>query len=149
MGAGLEHRVKPEDLAAEVRDACLGMRVAHLHRVVSRSYDQELRNVGLSRPQLEVLAQLILAEGPVKPAALAGMLMVERSTLNRNLALMQKHEWIAVTETSATGRAMSVTITDAGREAFTRAGAAWRSAQAEVVKMLGADAASTIDEWLG
>jgi hypothetical protein len=54
-----------------------------------------------------------------------------------------------VAETSATGRAMSVSITDTGISAFTSANTAWRRAQAGAAKMLGPAAASTLDQWLG
>jgi DNA-binding MarR family transcriptional regulator len=138
-----------DDLAAEVADACLGMRVARLHRVIARRYEQALQTAGLSQPQMEVLASLIIAAGPVRPAALAARLMLERSTLSRNLALMQKKGWVAVAETSATGRAMSVTVTNAGAAAFTSADSAWRRAQADTARMLGPDAAPTLDQWLG
>jgi DNA-binding MarR family transcriptional regulator len=138
-----------DDLAAEVAGACLGMRVARLHRVIARRYEQALQTAGLTQPQMEVLASLLIAAGPVRPAALATRLMLERSTLSRNLALMQKKGWVAVAETSATGRTMSVTITDAGRAAFTSAGTAWRRAQAGAARMLGPDAAPTLDQWLG
>ncbi|HEX4661497.1 MAG TPA: MarR family winged helix-turn-helix transcriptional regulator [Streptosporangiaceae bacterium] len=138
-----------DDLAVEVAGSCLGMRVARLHRVVARLYEQELQTAGLTQPQMEIFASLIIAEVPVKPAALAARLMLERSTISRNLALMQKRGWVAAAETSATGRAMSVTITDVGIAAFTGAGTAWRRAQADAVRMLGPDAASTLDQWLG
>jgi DNA-binding MarR family transcriptional regulator len=137
------------DLAAEVGGSCLGMRVARLHRVVTRCYEQALQTVGLSQPQMEVLTCLVTAPGPVRPAALATQLMLERSTMSRNLAIMQKNGWIAPVETSATGRAMSVAITEAGVAAFTRAGSAWRRAQADAVKMLGPDVAPTLNGWLG
>ena len=136
-------------LAAEVAGACLGMRVARLHRVVARLYEQTLQTAGLTQPQMEVLASLISAAGPVRPTALAARLMLERSTISRNLALMQKKGWVAVAETSATGRAMSVTITDAGIAAFTGAGTAWRRAQADAARMLGPDATPMLDQWLG
>ena len=98
---------------------------------------------------MEVLTSLIGAAGPVRPAALAARLMLERSTVSRNVALMRDRGWVAVTETSATGRAMSVTITDADITAFTSAGTAWRRAQADAAMMLGPDAASILDQWLG
>jgi DNA-binding MarR family transcriptional regulator len=145
----MEQHTIADDLAAEVRGACLGMRVARLHRVIARCYEQALQTAGLTQPQLEVLTILISAAGPVRPAALAGRLMLERSTVSRNLALMQTRGWIAVTETSATGRAMAVTITDTGLAAFTGASTAWRRAQADAAKMLGPDAALMLDQWLG
>jgi DNA-binding MarR family transcriptional regulator len=145
----MEQHAIADDLAAEVGSACLGMRVARLHRVVARLYEQALQTAGLTQPQMEVLASLISAAGPVRPAALAARLMLERSTINRNLALMQNRGWVAVAETSATGRAMSVTITDTGITAFTSAVTAWRRAQADAARMLGPDAASMLDQWLG
>jgi hypothetical protein len=44
---------------------------------------------------------------------------------------------------------MSVTITNAGAAAFTSADSAWRRAQADTARMLGPDAAPTLDQWLG
>jgi DNA-binding MarR family transcriptional regulator len=137
-----------DDLAEEVRSACLGMRVARLHRIVARVYEQALQRVGLSLPQMEILTTLIKAGRPVKPAALAARLMLERSTVSRNLALMEKRGWVTVVETSPTGRTMSVTIADTGVAAFTSAITAWRSAQTCAATMLGPAAASMLDQWL-
>ena len=75
--------------------------------------------------------------------------MLERSTVNRNLALMKERGWVTTARTSPTGRAMSVAITGTGVSAFTGASAAWRSAQASAAAMLGPAAASTLDQWLG
>jgi hypothetical protein len=47
----MEQHTIADDLAAEVRDACLGMRVARLHRVVARLYEQALQTGGLTQPQ--------------------------------------------------------------------------------------------------
>jgi DNA-binding MarR family transcriptional regulator len=143
-----EQHAIARDLAEEVSGACLGMRVARLHRIVARLYEQALQTVGLSLPQMEILAELIGAAGPVRPAALAARLMLERSTVSRNLALMQKRGWVTVVETSPTGRAMSVTIADTGVAAFTSASTAWRHAQTSAATMLGPAAASMLDQWL-
>ena len=144
----MEQHTIADDLAAEVGGACLGMRVARLHRIVARVYEQALQTVGLSLPQMEILTVLITAAGPVRQAALAAKLMAERSTVSRNLALMQKRGWVTVAETSPTGRAMSVTITGTGEAAFTRASTAWHSAQITAARILGPDATAVLDQWL-
>ena len=144
----MEQRTIADDLAEEVRDACLGMRVSRLHRVIARVYEQELQTAGLSLPQMEILTVLVTAAGPVRQATLAAKLRAERSTVSRNLALMQKRGWVTVAETSPTGRAMSVTITGTGEAAFTSASTAWRSAQTTAAGILGADAVSVLDQWL-
>ena len=146
--APIEQHAIAYDLAEEVRSTCLGMRVARLHRIVARVYEQALQTVGLSLPQMEILTTLISATGAVRPTALAGSLMLERSTVSRNLALMKERGWVTAVETSPTGRAMSVTITDTGVAAFTRANAAWRSAQTSAAAILGPAAASLLDRWL-
>jgi DNA-binding MarR family transcriptional regulator len=97
---------------------------------------------------MEILTALISATGPVRPTALADTLMLERSTVSRNLALMKERGWVTVRETSPTGRAMSVTITDTGVDAFTSANNAWRNAQTKAAAMLGTAAASMLDQWL-
>jgi DNA-binding MarR family transcriptional regulator len=145
----MEQHVIAGDLAEEVGSACLGMRVARLHRVISRLYEQALQTAGLTQPQMEILTVLISAGGPVRPSDLGARLMLERSTVSRNLALMQNRGWVTVAETSPTGRAMSVTVADAGVAAFTSASTTWRSAQASAERMLGPAAASTLDQWLG
>src|SRR5260370_15409664 len=97
---------------------------------------------------MEILTVLITATGPVRQAALATKLMAERSTVSRNLALMQKRGWVTAAEISPTGRAMSVTITCTGVAAFTRASTASRSAQTTAASILGPDATSVLDQWL-
>lgn len=145
----MDQRAVATGLAAEISRSCLGTRVARLHRLVTRSYEQALQEAGLSQPQLEVLACLVNVAGPIRPSALATMLVLDRSSVSRNLALMQKNGWVGAVETSATGRAMSVTITDAGVAVFAGAGAAWRRAQADMAGMLGPEAAAILDTWLG
>ena len=144
----MEQGTIADDLAEEVRNACLGMRVSRLHRVIARVYEQELQTAGLSLPQMEILTVLVTAAGPVRQATLAAKLRAERSTVSRNLALMQKRGWVSVAETSPTGRAVSVTITGTGAAAFTSASTAWRSAQTTAAGILGADTVSVLDQWL-
>src|SRR5260370_37260508 len=103
----MEQHTIADDLAAEVGGACLGMRVARLHRVVARLYEQALQTAGLTQPQMEVLACLISAAGPARPAARAARLMLERSTISRNRPLMQNRGWVARTGTSAPGPGMT------------------------------------------
>jgi DNA-binding MarR family transcriptional regulator len=144
----MEQHTVAEDLAEEVRSACLGMRVSRLHRVVARVYEHALQTAGLSLPQMEILTVLIGATGPVRPTALAARLMLERSTVSRNLALMQNRGWVTVAEISPAGRVMSVTVTGTGVAAYTNASSAWHGAQATAAQMLGPAAASMLDQWL-
>jgi len=134
------------DLAVAMRDGCRGVRISRLHRLVARHFDQALRPLGLTLPQLEVLAVLMM-RGPLKPTGLANALAVERSTISRNLSVMQQRGWVTL-ESSPSGRAVSVALTQEGIAALAHATPAWTEAQAHLVNLVGADASSTIDSWL-
>lgn len=136
------------DLAREIRAGCVGMRVGRLHRIVARRFDQSLRPLGLTLPQLEALSALTLTGHPVRPGALADYLAVERLTMSRNLAVLEDRGWARTAGRSPTGRSMTFEITGPGTEILARAGAAWREAQAAVTALLGADAPARLDTWL-
>ncbi len=97
---------------------------------------------------MEILSALTIMERPVKPAYLAHKLSVERSTMSRNLSLMEAKGLVATTESSASGRSLAVAITQLGSKTLVRAGAAWAEAQGEVNARIGAEAAAVIDAWI-
>jgi DNA-binding MarR family transcriptional regulator len=142
----MQHHAAAKDLAEAMREGCLGVRIGRLHRVVARRFDQALRPLGLSLPQLEVLG-VLMVRGPLKPTAVAEALAVERSTISRNLSLMERKGWVA-RESSPSGRANSVAITEQGISVLASAREAWADAQAYVVELLGSDSPATIDSWL-
>jgi DNA-binding MarR family transcriptional regulator len=88
-----------------------------------------------------------MLRGPLKPTAVAEALAVERSTISRNLSLMEQNGWIMV-ESSPSRRAVSVALTDKGMAILAEARTAWAPAQTHVVDLLGSDSPATIDAWL-
>ena len=139
---------RANELAVAMQAGCLGTRVGRLQRLVARRFDQELRPLGLSVPQLEVLSALMLCAAPVKPSDLAGWLCIERSTMSRNLGLLEQRGLVKTSETSPTGRSLRVEITAAGTDALAEAEGAWSAAQHAVRDIVGDDAASILDTWL-
>jgi DNA-binding MarR family transcriptional regulator len=108
-------------IAKIMGEQCVAVRIGRLHRLVARRFEQGLAPLDLTLPRLELLAWLTLAGGPVRPATLADRLAVERSTMSRNLARLEKRSWVQIAERSPMGRSMTVVITDAGREMLIRA----------------------------
>jgi DNA-binding MarR family transcriptional regulator len=98
---------------------------------------------------MEILSALTLIAEPVKPSVLADILNMERSTMSRNLAAMEDRGWVTPKETSATGRSMTVVITELGSAILGSSEDAWSDAQAELVEAMGSDSTGTIDAWLG
>jgi DNA-binding MarR family transcriptional regulator len=149
MEVYMQHKkLSPLDLAQQMGESCIGVRVGRLHRLVARHYENALRPLGLSLPQLEVLTGLTLLNRPVKPADIAEWLGIERSTMSRNLAIMQDNGWVVVTETSPTGRSMAVTLSPRGKAKLVEAQQAWNQAQRAVLEVLDPSVVATLDDWL-
>lgn len=145
----MQHDAQASRLAGAMREQCLGVRVGRVHRLVSRAYENALRPVGLSLPQMEVLTTLTVVARPIRPTELADLLAIDRSTMSRNLSLLERNGWVETADTSPTGRSLSVRITDAGTTQLAAAEKAWRHAQQTVLSALGPDALPTLDSWLG
>jgi DNA-binding MarR family transcriptional regulator len=90
----------------------------------------------------------VTSAAPVRPSDLAGWLSVERSTMSRNLALLEQRGLVKTGETSPTGRSLRVGITPAGIDALAEAQGAWSTAQGALRDVVGDDAASILDAWL-
>jgi DNA-binding MarR family transcriptional regulator len=144
----MQHNAAVGALAATMDAHCLGTRVGQLHRLVTREFEQALRPVGLTLPQLEILVALVVAGGVAKPALLAERLGLERSTISRNIALLHDRGWTAPGARSPSGRAMTVAITDEGVAAISAADQAWAAAQHTVAARLGPRAVATLNGWL-
>ncbi len=97
---------------------------------------------------MEILSALTIMERPVKPAYVADKLSVERSTMSRNLTLMETKGLVTTATRSASGRSLAVTITDDGLKTLASARAAWEQAQHALISDLGDTAPATLDAWM-
>ena len=114
---------------------CLAARQAA--RKITRLYDSCMQPSGIRATQFTILSQLML-RGEMPVGRLAGLLGMERTTLTRNLALLEAERWIS-TKPGEDPRARMIAITAQGRGTVRRSFPYWSKAQAEVGKLLGAD----------
>src|SRR4051794_36583855 len=114
---------------------CLASRQAA--RKITRLYDSHMQESGLRATQFTILSQLML-RGEMPVGRLAGLLGVERTTLTRNLALLETQKWIS-TRPGEDSRARLIAITAQGRGVVRRGFPYWAKAQAAAGKLLGAD----------
>jgi len=122
-------------IARDIAEHCIARRVRQQARVISRIYDEQLRPHGVNASQVNMLVALALL-GEVQPAQLARQLQLEKSTLSRNLARMQKRGWIRVETSDDDARRQRVSLTPAGRTTLRAAHPAWQAAQAAVKRTL-------------
>ena len=114
------------DLAATKECLCLAAR--RRARAITRFYDERLRPHGLRATQFSVLAALSL-KGPTPVRELAELLDLERTTLTRSAALLQRKGWVAIASSPDT-RERRLELTTSGRRQLEAALPAWAEAQA-------------------
>lgn len=110
---------------------------AGLRAPITRLYDDSLRPSGLKATQYSVL-MATHAIGPIPLTKLANMTVTDRSTLTRNLNILEKKGFIRITA-GEDRRERLVAITDIGREVLISAVPLWELAQARIEKGLGKD----------
>jgi DNA-binding MarR family transcriptional regulator len=129
-------------LAAEALDGCVATRLRLATRVVTRVYDDALRPLGLTVPQLALLA-LAADRGALRQAEVRAALQLDDSTLSRNLERMRANGWLEEAP-EADARVHTHRLTTAGAALFERAVPAWRAAQARAHEILGGPAVRAI-----
>jgi DNA-binding MarR family transcriptional regulator len=122
--------IAPTELAERLAGECIAFRVRVLNRVITNLYDAVLKPFGITVNQTTILAMLTLA-GEVTPGEIGRELVMEKSTVSRNLERMRKNGWI---ETGAQG----IRVTGAGQALFTSLHPAWEEAQTNAEGLLGA-----------
>jgi DNA-binding MarR family transcriptional regulator len=114
---------------------CLASRQAA--RKITRLYDSFMQGSGVRATQFTILSQLML-RGEMPIGKLASILGMERTTLTRNLTLLEQQKWISI-KAGDDPRSRMIGITAQGRGMVRRGFPYWSKAQAQVGKMLGAD----------
>ena len=128
----------PASSAPPAPRGCTSLKLRQLARRVGRDYDAVIvPATGLKTTQYSLLGHLA-SLGPVRPADLAGRLLVEPSTLTRNLQPLIARGWVR-NERGPDQRSRLIVLTDAGRAQHTDARRAWKSAQAALTARLGVD----------
>lgn len=129
--------VKPPDkaLCAEAASVCACFNLRKAARAVTKIFDEALQPTGLRSTQFVTLLSVRLHQ-PVSLPALAKELVIDRSTLTRNLAVLQKDGFLE--STSPNGKRSRVfRLTDDGVQALTEGIPLWEKMQSRFVTQYG------------
>ncbi len=107
---------------------CLALRQAARH--VTQFYDQWLASSGLRTTQYSILSKLN-RKGPMTINALAGALVMDRTTLGRNILPLQRDGLIAAGIGQTDRRSKELRVTSAGAARLRTAFKVWTQAQAQ------------------
>jgi len=113
---------------------CLAIRQAA--RRVTQFYDQFLAPVGLRTTQFSILAKLRLL-GPMTINALADELVMDRTTLGRNILPLERESLISIVPGRTDRRSKELQLTNAGVERLRAARKGWKEAQTRFATAFG------------
>jgi DNA-binding MarR family transcriptional regulator len=122
-----------KELAAVQGCACANIR--RTDRAITQFYDEALAPSGLHTTQFTLLATLAQT-APIMINRLAEIMVMDRTTLTRNLRPLTKQGLVRVEE-GEDRRAHLVLLTPEGEQALLRAFPLWKEAQAHIVDALG------------
>ena len=112
---------------------CFNLRKAT--RVVQNLFDEAFRTIGLKGTQFTVLSH-IFSYGPITLTKLADLMLLDRTTLARNLAPLERKGFIEINPGSDL-RTRYIDITEKGRNLLSRALPLWEKTQERIKNRLG------------
>jgi DNA-binding MarR family transcriptional regulator len=120
---------------------CFAVRSAARH--VSQFYDQLLMPIGLRTTQFSILVKL-KKRGPQTINALAEQMVMDRTTLGRNILPLERDGLIEVRPVPSDRRAKELHLTNAGEKRLQAALKAWAQAQTQFEATFGTKRAAEL-----
>lgn len=124
---------------------CLAIRQAARH--VTQFYDQLFAPTGLRATQFAILSRL-RRDGPMSINALAALLVMDRTTLGRNILPLQRDGLIEMRASPADRRRRELRLTDAGHDRHRAGIESWEAAQRRFNAVFGDERAAALRDLL-
>jgi DNA-binding MarR family transcriptional regulator len=125
----------PADARPRIEECnCLAIRQAARH--ITQFYDRFLASAGLRTTQFSILAKLRRL-GPMTINALAADLVMDRTTLGRNVLPLERDGLVASEQGRTDRRSKELRLTEAGAERLRTAVAGWTEAQTRFEAVFG------------
>jgi len=105
-------------------------------RKITQFYENNLREAGIKPTQFSILATLANT-GPIQLTQLADRLVLERTSLTRNLNVLERNTWIDIQPGEEDLRQRVVSLTRNGYKQLDCAIPYWQKAQKAIAKDMG------------
>lgn len=126
---------RPHTAATQIASQCLAVRARLVSRALTAVFEEELAPLAITASQFNVLV-LLTKLGPTRVADIGERLALEKSTLSRNAARMQKRGWLD-SRPAREGRGRELFVTPAGEALLLEARPRWARAQKRAEALLG------------
>jgi len=124
------------DACRQAVDVCACFHFRKASRAVTQLFDETLAPSGLRSTQLVILVHISITETPTV-LNLAADLVMDRSTLARNLKPLEKQRLIKIVPGKKDRRTRLISLTARGRKTLLSALPLWQEAQTRFVGRLG------------
>jgi DNA-binding MarR family transcriptional regulator len=111
---------------------CFNLRKAT--RAITQLFDEAMQPAGLRATQFTILAALSFS-GPVPITHLSNRLVMDRTTLTRNLKPLQSSGWVSLVP-GEDRRVKTLSLTGKGEKTLKKALPYWKKAQSTVIKRM-------------
>ncbi|GAA6135847.1 MarR family winged helix-turn-helix transcriptional regulator [Oceaniserpentilla sp. 4NH20-0058] len=115
---------------------CYNLKLRQASRVLTSHYDAYLRDDGLTVTQFSILRSLWYLKS-TSQKDLQEVLVLQQTTLTRNLKPLLRDGYIQITPSAADGRIKLVSLTDTGKTLFQSSRKKWKKAQESLSNQLG------------
>lgn len=137
MSAAIENRKEPE--------ACINLSLKKADRIINSVYNRHLSECGLSASQFSTL-RVINFVGMCSSQVIQDILILDQTTLSRNLKKMVSDGLIGVKEDKNDRRRRLLSLTAKGKTLCDAGEKRWNEAQTEIKSVLGERMASMVIE---
>ncbi len=124
-------------MSEQALDTCICIDVRTAARRLTDMYDRALSPSGISVSQFSQLYNIQRLGNPTQKA-LSDATGLDRSTLGRNLRVLEKQGLVSI-QPGEDARTKNITITKAGKAAFGKAAPLWVEVQQDLTNTIGRD----------
>jgi DNA-binding MarR family transcriptional regulator len=135
MGFNVSDEEYLKQLSKRTGNACVGFNLRKTSRLLSQLYERAFKPVGIKGTQFSLL-MAVARNKDSTIGKLSQPLGMERSTLSRNIAILQK-KGLVTTEEGEDRRHQRIRITDSGISVLREALPLWQGVQECLVRELG------------
>ena len=134
------------NLIDDVASRCIGLRTLCTARAITRHYDHALRSTGITITQFTLIVT-IARMAPESISQIAELLYMERTSVSRNLKLLEKQELIRRGDVKE-ARKRPVALTTKGQKILREAYVCWNEAQSAIEDHLAPEDLGTMSQML-
>lgn len=125
----------PKSKMIKEEEVCVCFSLRKAARVITQLYDDVVRPLGYKATQITLLG-VIHQNQPVTVTGLAALMDTDRTTLTRNLQLLEREQLIQISR-GEDRRERSVSMTEAGDKVLGQAYPLWKETQKRIINIVG------------